>query len=255
MKNNHEETSEKNSEETSNEVKYFLKIKSVRPQSKGFNLRLKENDVILCINGEPHNASYEDLKKVLEETSAANTLTILGDEVTFNSKIDGPLGIICENISSDEISNFQEIEFQKIFDKNKYYIQYEIFKNVQRKGIILNLTPSILASMAPPLWMINNRTWFLLAFTLIFHFILFFVSPWLFFVSWVLKSWYYGNHQIDVLRNYYRFKDFRMWLSICAENEEEAQKKARELDEKVDFDYSYLEPPLREDDLADNTQK
>ena len=110
MKNNHEETSEKNSEETSNEVKYFLKIKSVRPQSKGFNLRLKENDVILCINGEPHNASYEDLKKVLEETSAANTLTILRDEVTFNSKIDGPLGIICENISSDEISNFQEIE-------------------------------------------------------------------------------------------------------------------------------------------------
>ena len=118
-----------------------------------------------------------------------------------------------------------------------------------RKGIILDLTPSMLASLAPPLWMIYNRIWMLLAFTMVFFIIMFYVSPWLFFISWILKSWYYGNNQIDILRHYYRFIDYRLFLSICTENEEEAQKKARELDSKIDFDYSYLEPPMKDDDF------
>ena len=51
-----------------------------------------------------------------------------------------------------------------------------------------------------------------------------------------------------LLRNYYKFVDYRLFISICAENEEEAQKKARELDSKIDFDFSYLEPPIKDED-------
>ena len=81
---------------------------------------------------------------------------------------------------------------------------------------------------------------------------MFYISPWLFFISWVLKSWYYGNNQINVLRNYYRFIDHRLFISICCKNEEEVQKKARELDPKIDFNFSYLDPPVKDEDLEED---
>ena len=110
----------------------------------------------------------------------------------------------------------------------KRTFNFEIYKNLKRKGIVLDLTPSILPSLAPPLWMIYQRMWPLLGFTLIFQFILFYVSPWLFFISWVLKSWYYGYNQINILRNYYRSFDYRLWMCLSSENDEENLKKNQE---------------------------
>ena len=45
----------------------FLKITNVRVFSNAYNLRIKENDIILGLNGEYFNSSYEDLKKKLDE--------------------------------------------------------------------------------------------------------------------------------------------------------------------------------------------
>ena len=77
---------------------------------------------------------------------------------------------------------------------------------------------------------------------------MFLVSPWLFCISLVLKSWYYGLNQINVLRNFYNNKDYRLFLVLTSLNEEEAQTISRKLDHKIDFDYSYLEPPVRDED-------
>ena len=41
----------------------FLKIVNVRVFSNAYNLRLKRNDIIIGLNGEYFNSSYEDLKK------------------------------------------------------------------------------------------------------------------------------------------------------------------------------------------------
>ena len=68
-----------------------------------------------------------------------------------------------------------------------------------------------------------------------------------------MKSWYYGNNQVNILRNYYRFLDYRLFAILCCENEEEAQIKSRELDSKIDFDYSYLEPPVKDEDEGIDT--
>ena len=237
-------------QENKNEIeeKKFLKIVNIRPFSNANKLKLKEEDIILCVDGKKFNSSYEELVKLLENDESKKILTVLRGEVTFNFFTKSSLGIKCELIPEEDISILKDINFDTIFDENKTYYQYEIFRNFFRKGVLLNLSPSILPSIAPPLWMIYHRIWMLLAFTLTFYLILFYVSPWLFFVSWLLKSWYYGNNQIDVLRNYYKFVDYRLFISICAENEEEAQKKARELDSKIDFDFSYLEPPIKDED-------
>ena len=52
-------------EETIEENK-FLKIKSIRTSSNAFNMKLKEGDIILALDGELINKSYIAFFKELE---------------------------------------------------------------------------------------------------------------------------------------------------------------------------------------------
>ena len=227
-----------------NEDKKFLKIKSIRTSSRAYQMLLKENDIILCLDGEFVNVTYEVFSKELNEIIDKKILTIVRNEILFNTFIEGPLGVVCEEISSKEISNLENFDLKKILDLNNFYQQFEVYKRPQSVSVLLNTIPTILASLAPPLWMVQNKLWIFLSISLIFYMILFVVSPWLFFIGWILKSWYVGSCQIDILRYFYRFNNYRFWISFCEDSEKKAQQLARKFDNKVDFDYSYLEPVI-----------
>ena len=62
----------------------FLKIKNVRVFSNAYNIRLKESDIIVGLNGEYFNSSYEDLKKALDEDEEEKILTIFREGICFN---------------------------------------------------------------------------------------------------------------------------------------------------------------------------
>ena len=246
MENN--ESSNSINEDQNKLTRKFLKIKNVKVFSNAYNFRLKENDIILGLDGEYFNSSYEDFKKVLDADEEEKILTIFRDGVCFNITTKSSLGISCEQIDEAHIKEFSDTDIKNHFEKGKTYKQFEVYKNLKRNGFILDLELSILASIAPPLWMVYNRLWINFSFTMIFLVIVFLVSPWLLCISWVLKSWYYGLNQINVLRNYYNYKDYRLFLVLTCLNEEEAQIICRKLDPKIDFDYSYLEPPVRDED-------
>ena len=246
MENNESSNSiDKNQDKLSRK---FLKIKNVRVFSNAYNLRIKENDIIVGLNGEYFNSSYEDLKKNLDEDEEKKILTIFRAGTCFNITTKSSLGITCEEIDENHIKDFSNIDIKNILQKDRSYKQFEVYKNYRKNGFIIDLELTILASIAPPLWMLYQRLWMNLFFTIIFLVIMFLVSPWLFFISWVLKSWYYGLNQINVLRNYYNNRDYRLFLVLTCFNEEQAQIISRKLDPKIDFDYSYLEPPVRDED-------
>ena len=231
-----------------NEDKKFLKIKSIRTSSRAYQMLLKENDIILCLDGEFVNVTYEVFSKELSEIKDKKILTIVRNEILFNTFIEGPLGVICEEISSKEISNLENFDLKKILDLNNFYQQFEVYKRPQSVSVLLNTIPTILASLAPPLWMVQNKLWVFLGISLVFYTVLLVVSPWLFFIGWILKSWYVGSCQIDILRYFYTFNNYRFWISFCEDSEKKAQLLARKFDNKVDFDYSYLEPAIIEVD-------
>ena len=246
MENN--ESSNSINEDQDKLSRKFLKINNVRVFSNAYNLRIKENDIIIGLNGDYFNSSYEDLKKALDEDEEEKIVTIFREGICFNISTKSSLGITCEELNENHIKDFSNIDIRNVFEKDKSYKQYEVYKNFKKNGYILDLELSILASVAPPLWMLYHRMWTNLSFTIIFLVIMFLVSPWLFCISWVLKSWYYGLNQINVLRNHYNFKDYRLFLVLTCLNEEQAQIISRKLDSKIDFDYSYLEPPVRDED-------
>ena len=227
--------------------KSFLQIKSIRTSSNAFIMKLKEGDVIIALDGEMVHKSYEELSKELSEIKEKKVITLFRDGVFFNTFIYGSLGVICESITHEKIPELEISNVNEHFQKNDFYFLFEIYKKPRNFSILLNTMPSILASIAPPLWMLQNRMWNLLFITMFFYFMLFMISPWLFFIGWILKSWYVGNSQIELLRFFYRLNNYRLSLSFCARSDKEAQEIARKFDEKIDFHFSYLEPVLIED--------
>ena len=226
--------------------KKFLKIISIRTSSRAYQMKLKEDDIILCLVGEVVSITYEELSKKLKDIENKSILTILRDGIYFHTYVYGPIGVICEQIDSNQIPDLNLIDLQKIFDVNASYQQYEIYKNLGNVCILLNTVPTILASLAPPLWMIQNRLWMLFGISMVYYSILLIISPWLLCIGWVLKSWYVGNNQIEILQYFYRFNNYKLWLSFCEINDQKAQELARQIDNKIDFDFSYLEPAVIE---------
>ena len=226
--------------------KKFLKIISIRTSSRAYQMKLKEDDIILCLDGEVVSITYEELSKKLKDIENKSILTILRDGIYFHTYVYGPIGVICEQIDSNQIPDLDLIDLQKIFDVNASYQQYEIYKNLGNVCILLNTVPTILASLAPPLWMIQNRLWMLFGISMVYYSILLIISPWLLCIGWVLKSWYVGNNQIEILQYFYRFNNYKLWLSFCEINDQKAQELARQIDNKIDFDFSYLEPAVIE---------
>ena len=226
--------------------KKFLKIISIRTSSRAYQMKLKEDDIILCLDGEVVSITYEELSKKLKDIENKSILTILRDGIYFHTYVYGPIGVICEQIDSNQIPDLNLIDLQKIFDVNASYQQYEIYKNLGNVCILLNTVPTILASLAPPLWMIQNRLWMLFGISMVYYSILLIISPWLLCIGWVLKSWYVGNNQIEILQYFYRFNNYKLWLSFCEINDQKAQELTRQIDNKIDFDFSYLEPAVLE---------
>ncbi len=81
----------------------FLKITNVRFFSNAYNLRIKENDIIIGLNGEYFNSSYEDLKKILDEAEEDKILTIFREGKCFNICTLTSLALVCEEIDEDHI--------------------------------------------------------------------------------------------------------------------------------------------------------
>ena len=227
--------------------KSFLQIKSIRTSSNAFMMMLKEGDIIIALDDEIVNKSYEELSKELSEIKEKKVMTLFRDGVFFNTFVYGSLGVICENITHEKIPELEISNINNHFQKDDFYYSFEVYKKPRSVAILLNTMPSIFASIAPPLWMLQNRLWNLFLFTMIFYFMLFMISPWLFFIGWILKSWYVGNSQIELLRFFYRLNNYRLSLIFCARSDKEAQIIAREFDEKIDFNFSYLEPVIIED--------
>ena len=227
--------------------KDFLQIKAIRTSSNAFVMKLAEGDIIIALDGLIVNKSYDDLTKELNEIEDKKILTLYRDGVFFNTFVYGSLGVICESVNSNTIPDLKKLDPNDYFNQDDFYFQFEVYKKPQKTAILLNTFPTILASLAPPLWMLQNRLWTFLCISLVFYWFLLMISPWFFFIGWILKSWHVGNSQIDILRFFYRMHNYRLSLSFCAKSEKEAQETARRFDDKVDFNYSYLEPVALED--------
>ena len=63
--------------EDNNNVQNFLQIKSIRTSSHAYLMKLKEGDIIVALDGNQLNKTYEELSNDLQELKDKKILTLL----------------------------------------------------------------------------------------------------------------------------------------------------------------------------------
>ena len=227
------------------ETASFLKISELKLKCRARNLRLKEDDVIVAVDGEPFHGTILEFTNILSEEDKKTLLTIKRSDVIFELIAFGTLGTKFKFTSPEET-----IEIEKSFENHtihplEEYKIFEVLRNLRRRIDIIDASPSSLSWILPPFWLIQNKLWEVLLVAISVYLITFSVAWWMFIITWILLALYFKKGQTTILRSFSIYRDKHFWLVLAAKDEEEIQKVCRKLDPKCTFDYP-LVPPLEE---------
>ena len=224
----------------------FLKVSELKLKCRARNLRLKEDDVIVAVDGEPFHGSILEFTTILSEEDKKTLLTIKRNEVFFEIITHGSLGSTFKFTKDEETIEIENsFKNHTIYPVDEYII-FEVLRDLKRKIDIIDTTKSSMTWLIPPFWLIQNKLWEVLLVTISVYLITLSVAWWMFVITWILLAIYFNKGQTTILRSFSIYRDKHFWLVLAGPNEEEIQKICRKLDPKCTFDYPLL-PPIEEE--------
>ena len=122
------------------------------------------------------------------------------------------------------------------------YQTYEALRDVRRHVTIYSTEYSGLATICPPLWLIQHRALEPLA-AVIAAYAAAAVHWALFVITVVLIGAYFHKIQFRIIRNYNIFTEHFYWVVCAARSVADAQKICRQIDPKCLFSFSHVGPP------------
>ena len=239
-------TLEASSEE--GQLQTFLRLKEHGQSSRTRALRLKENDVVVAIDGNSYHDSIDNMVDLLSSGEEGDMwlLTIWRNGKFFEIFTRGPLGGIFEFTRPDESQMIMEF-FQKrdIGPKEEYRI-FEALRDVKRVVDVYDTTHSQVAVILPPVWLLQQKMWEPLLAILCVYLLTFSVNIFLFILAAILVALYFRKGQVTLRRSYGMFQDRQVWAIFAARSNREAQEMCRNIDEKVNFVNARVKPYKKE---------
>ena len=229
-------------------VQSFLQLKEHGQSSRTRALRLKENDVIVAIDGEPYHESIDNMVDLLSSGEEDDTwlLTIWRNGKFFEIFTRGPLGGVFDFTRPEESQMIMELfQKRKMGEKNEYRI-FEALRDINRVVDVYDTTHSQTAVILPPVWLLQQKMWEPLLAILCVYLITFSVNIFLFILAVILLGLYFRKGQVTLRRSYGMFQDRQAWAILAARSNLEAQEMCRNLDEKVNFLSPLVKPYKKE---------
>ena len=229
-------------------VQSFLQLKEHGQSSRTRALRLKENDVIVAIDGEPYHESIDNMVDLLSSGEEDDTwlLTIWRNGKFFEIFTRGPLGGVFDFTRPEESQMIMELfQKRKMGEKNEYRI-FEALRDINRVIDVYDTTHSQTAVILPPIWLLQQKMWEPLLAILCVYLITFSVNIFLFNLAVILLGLYFRKGQVTLRRSYGMFQDRQVWAILAARSNLEAQEMCRNLDEKVNFLSPLVKPYKKE---------
>ena len=229
-------------------VQSFLQLKEHGQSSRTRALRLKENDVIVAIDGEPYHESIDNMVDLLSSGEEDDTwlLTIWRNGKFFEIFTRGPLGGVFDFTRPEESQMIMELfQKRKMGEKNEYRI-FEALRDINRVVDVYDTTHSQTAVILPPVWLLQQKMWEPLLAILCVYLITFSVNIFLFILAVILLGLYFRKGQVTLRRSYGMFQDRQVWAILAARSNLEAQEMCRNLDEKVNFLSPLVKPYKKE---------
>ena len=230
------------------QLQTFLKLKEHGQSSRTRALRLKEDDILVAIDGVSYHDTIDNMVDLLSSGEEGDMwlLTIWRNGKFFEIFTRGPLGGIFEFTRPEESQMIMEL-FQKreMGQKDEYRI-YEALRDVKRVVDIYDTTHSQVAVILPPVWLLQQKMWEPLLAILCVYLITFSVNIFLFILAAILVGLYFRRGQVTLRRSYGMFQDRQVWAILAARSDLEAQEMCRNLDEKVNFVNALVKPYKKE---------
>ena len=230
------------------QLQTFLKLKEHGQSSRTRALRLKENDIVVAIDGNSYHDSIDNMVDLLSSGEEGDMwlLTIWRNGQFFEVFTRGPLGGIFEFTRPDESQMIMEL-FQKreMGQKDEYRI-FEALRDVKRVVDVYDTTHSQVAVILPPVWLLQQKMWEPLLAILCVYLLTFSVNIFLFILAIILVALYLKRGQVTLRRSYGMFQDRQVWAIIAARSDKEAQEMCRNIDEKVNFINALVKPYQKE---------
>ena len=229
-------------------VQSFLQLKEHGQSSRTRALRLKENDVIVAIDGEPYHESIDNMVDLLSSGEEDDTwlLTIWRNGKFFEIFTRGPLGGVFDFTRPEESQMIMELFQKRKMGEKKEYRIFEALRDINRVVDVYDTTHSQTAVILPPIWLLQQKMWEPLLAILCVYLITFSVNIFLFILAVILLGLYFRKGQVTLRRSYGMFQDRQVWAILAARSNLEAQEMCRNLDEKVNFLSPLVKPYKKE---------
>ncbi len=230
------------------QLQTFLKLKEHGQSSRTRALRLKENDVIVAIDGNSYHESVDNMVDLLSSGEEGETwlLTIWRNGKFFEVFTRGPLGGIFEFTRPEESQMIMDLFQKREMGQKEDYRIYEALRDVKRVVDVYDTTHSQVAIILPPVWLIQQKMWEPLLAILCVYLITFSVNIFLFVLAVILIGLYFRKGQVTLRRSYGMFQDRQVWAIVAARSDKEAQEMCRNIDEKVNFLNALVKPYKKE---------
>ena len=230
------------------QLQTFLKLQEHGQSSRTKALRLKENDVIVAVDGVTYHDTIDNLVDLLSSGEEGDMwlLSIWRNGKFFELFTRGPLGGIFEFTRPDESQMIMDLfKKREMGEKGEYRI-YEALRDIKRVVDVYDTTQSQVAVILPPVWLLQQKMWEPLLAILCVYLITFSVNIFLFILAVILIGLYFRRGQVTLRRSYGMFQDRQVWAILAARSDLEAQEMCRNLDEKVNFINGLVKPYKKE---------
>ena len=225
----------------------YIRIASVGRRSVGYDLKLRSEDVVAAINGaatELDIGQFEVLMKSAIEEPVL--LTIYRKGHFFETLVPGPLGCMLEYAQPEVAQDITEaLKDHQIYNFEEYR-QFEALRNINRHVCLIDTDYSVMATMAPALWLLYLRMWAPFATIIATYAVSAIVHPVLFMLVYILTSIYFHKGHLQLLRGYYLYTEHYFWMKFAAVTDKHAQEICRRFDPKCRFDFSHVGEPEKD---------
>ena len=232
----------------------FLKVDQLKRGSHALSLLLRNEDIIVGLNGEIFRGTQKILNQQLKDEEI-KIITIFRKKIFFNVKVDGPLGIKLLEVGNDEADELlkKTEQYLKSINDLTEYREFEVYRGKKNFYDIIEVQDnSLLASLLPFIWFYHHRLYGPLFLMFATFLLLGSIAWWLFLAAWVILTIYMSRGSMSLLRGYCLFQEMRPYMKAYAFSNKQVQEIIRSLDKKSNFRFPFIAPPEIIEDIEEN---
>ena len=211
----------------------LLKIATDGIAIQDYVKRLKENDILVAVDGELYldgPAKLNDKFAMEAGDEAKWLLTFWRDGQLFDILLRAPIqsqfGLATEQESEWALEQFGT----HIYGEFAEYQNYEIYRDVHSICDILSLEKDPVAFILPSLWCLKYRLFPPLAAIIAAYLVTFFINIFLFLLTYIILSRFVYISQDNILRSFTLYAGKSHYMTIASTNENDVSAIVKKID-------------------------